>query len=220
MPMNWKGLIIATGIASCAAFAANSAVLITDTFNDGSTSQLNWSGDSMFTSISNYTGGVGTQSTDYVSASNPYGVTCFTSIDGCVDMDGSQVPGSAVPAGVLQSNMALSAGAYTLTFEMSGNQRGGAAQTLSVDVGGSQVWTSGAVASSAPWTLETVHFTTAGGHIDFIESPQNDDMGNLIDNIRLFTGNQVPEPMTWSLMLVGVAGLGGMLRRRARLATA
>jgi hypothetical protein len=223
--MNWKGLIVATSLAGAAAFSAHAGtVIFTDTFNDGATSQLNWSGDTIFTSLSSFSGGTGTPSTDYVSAVNPYGITCFTATDGCVDLDGSMPVGSANPSGVLQYNTPLAAGTYTLTFELSGNQRGGGNQVTFVTLGGNNpgnvIWSSGGVKSSMPWTLETVTFSTHGGQsLDFLERPINDDMGNLLDNVTLtLISNAVPEPMTWTLMLAGFGAMGGMLRRRARLA--
>lgn len=218
--MNWKGLIIATGIAGASAFGANAAVILGDTFNDGSTSVLNWAGDTVFASPSSYSGGIGTQSTDYVAPTNPYGITCFDSTSGCVDLDGSQPAGTANPAGFLESYTTLAAGTYTLTFDLSGNQRGGGSQITDVRVGGMQVWTSGSLASNAPWTAESVTFTMAGGKLDFVEfatGMRNDNLGNILDNVMLVSGTGgVPEPASWAMMIVGLAGLGGMLRRRGR----
>ncbi|HEY1447325.1 MAG TPA: PEPxxWA-CTERM sorting domain-containing protein [Caulobacteraceae bacterium] len=212
--MGWKVVLTAAGIACATAFTANAGVVLTDAFSDGSTSILNWSGDSVFASPSTFTGGIGTQSTDYVAASNPYGITCYTGALGCVDLDGSQPAGTANPAGFLQSNAALAAGSYTLTFELSGNQRGAPAAVTVVDVGGIQVWTSGSVASNSGWMAESVTFTTAGGNLDFVDTGLNNDQGNLLDKVSLFSA--VPEPASWALMIVGMAGLGGILRRRNR----
>jgi hypothetical protein len=44
----------------------------------------------------------------------------------------------------------------------------------------------------------------------------------LIDDVTINVGAAVPEPATWAMMLFGLAGLGGMMRRcsRARIANA
>lgn len=60
---------------------------------------------------------------------------------------------------------------------------------------------------TATGTTATVQFDTlglnAGGY----------DVG--LDNVRLFT-DSVPEPATWAMMLVGLGGLGAVMRTRRR----
>ena len=49
-----------------------------------------------------------------------------------------------------------------------------------------------------------------------------DNIGPLIDNVRLDVTSAVPEPATWALMILGFGLVGGMMRgssrRRAALA--
>jgi hypothetical protein len=219
--MNLKSLLIAASIASTVAFAANAGTLLSDTFNDGATSITPWSGDSVFSSPSSYPGYTGTNanaSTDYVAASNTYGITCFTGASGCVDLDGSTGVGND-PAGVLESIANFGPGTDTLTFDLSGNQRGGVAETTDVYIGSQLVFSSGPLASGTPWTSEDITFATAtGGHLTFVEVGPSTEEGNLLDNV-VFSGSSsvgVPEPANWALMIFGLAGLGGILRRRSR----
>jgi hypothetical protein len=218
-----SGLGIGAIVAATAMAFAQSAyagIVLSDTFsgNPGDSPTLNWAGDSVFTSESSYPGGTGTAATDLVAnSSDP---ACPFGAAQCVDLDGSESVGTANPAGVLQSVMTLAAGSYTLTFDISGNDRFGVAQTTDVYVGGTLVWNSGSLASSAPATLETVNFTTSGGKLDFVEANVNDDLGNLLANVSLSTASVggVPEPATWTMMFAGFAGLGATLRTRRRRA--
>ncbi|MGH7023602.1 MAG: PEPxxWA-CTERM sorting domain-containing protein [Caulobacteraceae bacterium] len=216
--MTWKATLTAAALFSAATFAsgASAGVVLSDNFNDGATSITPWTGDTVFTSPNSYPGYTGSNtnaSTDYV-ATGDFGITCFTGSQGCVDLDGSTGTGND-PAGVLESISSFGAGTYTLTFELSGNQRGDTAQTTEVYMGSQLVDTVGPLAADAPFALESVTFTTtATGNLAFVEVGPSDNQGNLLDDVALSAA--VPEPATWAMILIGFSGLGAMLRRRTR----
>jgi hypothetical protein len=126
---------------------------------------------------------------------------------GYVDLDGS-----THKAGALTTLESFAAGNYTLTFDLGGNDRGDVAKTTSVYIGGVLLKTY-TLASNAGFNLETISFHTTGGRLTFADGSQgNTNIGNILDNVTL-SSTGVPEPVTWGLMLVGVAGIGASLRR-------
>lgn len=171
--------ILAFGLAGTA--GANAAVVITDTFTGCGAActpnTLNWPGDGVFTSNSGPATGPtpNNASVDLVGPSNPYGITSFNPALNVVDMDGT-TGGGNVPSGILESVASLSTGDYTVTFWLSGNQRGAAPVSLSVSIGG-ETQAIGPLVSSAPWTLETLYFTDVSGPVFFEGSGPSDPTG-------------------------------------------
>jgi len=211
--MKLKSILTATALVLSAAGMTHAGVVLSDNFNSD-TQALDWPGDSVFTSVAVPQIGGQVSSTDLIGPG--FYNYCQAGQGNCVDLDGSSGSGNN-PAGELLSTSSIGAGTYTLTFDLSGNDRGAAAQTTDVLVGGSQIWTSGALASASPWTTYSVTFTTAGGALEFYEEGPSDNQGNLLDNISVSTASTttgVPEPAAWALMLVGLGGVGALLRRR------
>lgn len=210
--MTFKALIVAGAFVAGLGLAqsASAAVVLSDNFNSDPQA-LNDSGDSVFASLS----GTSNASTDIVSNGAPF-FLCAPGQGDCVDLDGSTGSGNN-PAGILQSRMTVGPGTYTLSFDLQGNERGGAAQTTVVTLGGTPI-ASINLSSSDPYKLYTYTFKTAGGHLTFTEQGPSDQEGNLLDNVLLSTA--VPEPAAWALMLVGIGGLGASLRAGGRKATA
>lgn len=118
-------------------------------------------------------------------------------------MDGT-TGGGNVPSGILESVASLSTGDYTVTFWLSGNQRGAAPVSLSVSIGG-ETQAIGPLVSSAPWTLETLYFTDVSGPVFFEGSGPSDQQGDLLGDVTVASG--IPEPSTWALAALGFAGL-------------
>jgi hypothetical protein len=213
----------AMAMGLCVATGANAGVVLSDDFTSCGTActpnTLNWPGDGVFTSNSGPATGptANNASVDLVGPSNPWGITSFNPALNVVDMDGS-TGGGNVPSGILQSNASLSTGDYTVTFWLSGNQRGAPPVSLSVTIGG-ETQTFGPLASGTPWTFETAHFTNVSGPLFFMGSGPSNQQGDLIGNVTV-TG--VPEPSTWAMMLAGFAGLGfaGYRGRRSAVAAA
>ncbi len=214
-----KLLTATAAILATTAFAgaANAVVVLSDDFNNDAM-QLNWSGDSSFTSLAIPTvHGKTTRfsSTDLIG-SNFKGL-CLGG-GRCVDLDGSTGNGNT-PAGELQSNTTFGANYYTLSFGLNGNQRGAAPQTTTITLGGITV-ASITLASNAPYQVYTylVH-TTQAGYLNFIESGPSSSRGSLLDNVSLATVS-VPEPASWALMVLGIGGIGGVVRSRRNSASA
>jgi hypothetical protein len=69
--------------------------------------------------------------------------------------------------------------------------------------------------ANTSWSLQSAHFSAAAGStLTFAATGLSDSLGGYVDNITLSTA--VPEPMTWTMMLVGFGGLGAVLRRQRR----
>jgi PEP-CTERM motif len=196
--------ILVLGAAPSAAVAAP---LLSDNFN-GDPEGLNWPGDAVFTSTQ-ASGQVGTASVDLVGPG--FFSLCAPGQGNCVDLDGSSGNGNN-PSGQLTSNSSFGPGSYTLTFDLAGNERSPTPQTTSISLG--TFSTALPLGESSPWTTYSYTFTTAtGGSLQFTDSGPSDQQGNLLDNVTLVA---VPEPATWAMMLLGLAGVGAMMRGRNR----
>lgn len=211
-------------VAACSAIALSappthaSVILFSDNFDgDGSTSVLNFIGFTNWTVV----GGTGT--VDYIR-SGGFGISCVGSGGGCVDSDGSTGnSGRMVTNGTF--NLVVGE-TYRLFVDVSGSQRGGRDELSFGLVGVGSVSTSMALDSSDPFTTESLGYAPgsgfAGSYQIFIEGSSNDNVGPIIDNVRLeclTCGNntQVPEPGALALLGIGATGAFA-LRRRNRQA--
>lgn len=200
-----KSLLSVAGIAAAvlAAHAAQATVILSDNFNSD-THALNWTGDTVFSSLSGPAGDPA--STDLIGTGY---FNLYPGNGNYVDLDGTTGYGNTPYAGILQSNATIAAGTYTLSFDLGGNARGGAAQTTDVYLGSTLV-ASLNLTSSSPLTLYTYKVTTTGGKLVFDELGPSDQRGNILDNVTL---SSVPEPASWAMMLLGLGAIGVTLRR-------
>ncbi len=144
------------------------------------------------------------------------GLTCAGGSGGCVDLDGS-----TGDAGIMTStSIAFAAGqSYTLSFGISGNQRGGS-DGLSYGITGIFDYSISGLPSSAPMTTYSITFTpvsSLNGSIYF-SADGGDNVGPLLDNVLLTTPDAaVPLPAALPLAAAGLAmlGLAGRKRRRS-----
>jgi len=194
--------------AALLSVGANAGVIFIDDFNTeagaAGVSSLNYTG------FSNWTVSGGT--VDVVANSNGWGITCAGGSGKCVDLDGSN--GNA---GILTSSLlSLGAGTYSLSFDISGNQRGGAADSFTLALGG-YLNESFNLSATAPWQTVTRTFTVLGDTANNIifNHAGGDNIGIMLDNVSL-SKTDVPEPATLAMFGLGLIGLGFARRRQAR----
>jgi choice-of-anchor C domain-containing protein len=132
--------------------------------------------------------------------------------NGSIDM-------SALAAGTLTTNLTTVPGEnYLLSFYLAGNPDGGdSVKLVNVSVGSlDRTFSfdiSGVSKSSMGWVLESASFTAPGSVTSLtFTSLENNAYGPALDGVTVSTAT--PEPATYIIALLGLAGMGLLRRRR------
>lgn len=214
--MNIKNCLrTATLAAAALAGPAFAGVVFSDNFDaDSSVSVLN------FNSLLNWV--VSEGAIDYIR-SGDYGIKCAGNSGGCLDMDGSTNNAGRITS--KQSFSFASGTQYTIEMAVSGNQRGGSADSLSfglIDAAGAVkqlVTPVGPLAWNAAFNTYSVQFagsSVAGSWRLFVEGNGGDNVGPILDNyvLRDDRNGAVPEPGSLALAALALIGAGVLRRRR------
>jgi len=165
--------------------------------------------------------------------SGGYRVQCVGGAGGCVDLDGST---HAAGLMISKSTFDLTAGQqYSLSFDYSGNQRPGfgSGTTDNLAFGVNSLGLNVAAGPNSTGSIEniswdqdfstfTLLFTAVrnGAAYAFFSNygpNANDDVGTILDNVRL---SAVPIPPAGWLLISGLIGLVGVARRKTAPLTA
>jgi hypothetical protein len=176
--------------------AANATVVFSDDF-DTNTTGLNatpagWAVSDGFVDI------IGSGYFDFLPGNGKY-----------IDMDGSRSN-----AGTLSRSLNLVAGTpYLLSFDLAGNRRNAAAETVAVTFGSAS--SSHSLPQSAGFTPFSLAFTpgTSGSYTLSFAGAGGDNIGMLLDRVVV---TAVPEPQTYALLALGLLAIGATVRRRQR----
>jgi len=143
---------------------------------------------------------------DLISTPNKWGLTCAGGTGKCVDLDGSNRN-----AGTLESiSLTLDPGTYTLSFDISGNQRNSTSDSVVVRLDGflSETFT---LSANDPWQtiVRDITLTSQTTSKLIFEHRGGDNIGIMLDNVSL-----VPEPGTLALFGLGILSLVAVRRKK------
>lgn len=188
-------------------------------------------------SLTNWSVAPGT--VDVVAASNPYGINVTGPASGNVlDLDGTPGPAAIYSNALFNFN---AGDVITFSFDVGGSQRSAASDSFYAGLfvnpalvglfsgtglttapgiyDGNQLTSITSLAGlTTPFTSSSIQFKAVGaGSLQMaFYTTSADNVGPLLDNVKLDISSAVPEPATWALMLLGFAAIGGAMRSRRR----
>lgn len=188
-------------VALLSALPAFSAVLLNDNFGNPAASALN-------TTPPGWTVSNGT--VDYIRNTD-FGITCRGNAGGCVDLDGSTNDAGVFTYGSTFNLTGLTT--YTLTYWLSGNQRNGANDTVTVNFGG--VTNTHILAANAAFQQFSIVLTPLGNTTVSLSfsNAGGDNLGAILDDVFI-TDQAVPEPSTYFTFAAGLLAFAAARRRR------
>jgi hypothetical protein len=189
---------------SALCFAPMSYAALISTLQDG------FEGEGQPSSVLNYNSFTNWDITDgtvdLIQNGNPWGIVCSVG-SFCVDLDGS-----TGNAGVVTSKEGFAAGKYKVSFDLSGNQRNGAFDTVTVMFGAGALLNAVNLNSNAGWTTYSFLVDLVDGDKLSFENFGGDNLGAILDNINV---SAVPLPAAVWLFGSGLMGFLA-LRRKAK----
>ncbi len=205
-----RALALGAVVAAVVSPAAASSIFL-ETFDaeNGGASQLNYTGFGQFT--------VDRGTVDII-ANGGFALRCAGGAGSCVDLDGSTGAAGRLVSTPFDLVLGLF---YDLSFDISGNQRGGASDTLSFGLTGGQLAAeSVTLAPFAPFETIVRRFaaTASGPFSIFFDHAGRDNVGIILDNVSVASVDiaPVPLPATLPLLLAAFGAVGLVGRRRPR----
>jgi hypothetical protein len=203
-----KTLVTTAFLGLAAAAPAGASVIFMDDFSGyGSTETLN-APDSLFSP--NWTTTNGT--VDYLTAGSFWGNQLCSGGGNCVDLDGS-----TGQAGLFSTTTVFAQGVYNLLFQMVGSGRG-TTETVTITLGSfSKTFdiASSEALSQASFGNDFFHIHVgAGGSVLSFQNSGGDNIGAILKTVVVETA-AVPVPAAGGLMMLGLAGLAALRRRKA-----
>jgi hypothetical protein len=161
----------------------------------------------------------GSHYVSWIGPTNPFGLTASPS-GGSYFLDLTGYIAGAPFSGVSQTITTLPGAHYLLAFDLGSSEFWGLHDGLTASAGSaSQTFTdSNPGTTNNYWQSESLAFTATGTStlVSLIGASGHNYIG--LDNVSVVetSGPGVPEPAVWSMMLVGMAGVGGTLRSRRK----
>ncbi len=204
-------LIVSAGVSLAA--SGHAAMLFSDDFDsDNAAGALNFDG------LINWTVSDGT--IDYIRQGG-WGISCFGGNGGCLDMDGSTANAGRITS---RATFTIVPGTmYFLDAQISGNQRGGAADSFSMGFIDTATNSAFGVLSASDISFGAPFGNYTSGFLGsdplavrlFFEGFGADNIGVILDNVVFRDHRQsVPEPGTLALLGLGFTGLAASRRRK------
>lgn len=204
-----KTLFTASFLALAAALPANASVVFQEDFSGYGSAEILNAADSVFAPNWNTTGGT----VDYLTSGGYHGSSLCSGGGNCVDLDGS-----TGQSGLFATTTVFAQGVYNLLFQMVGSGRG-TTETVTITLGSFTKTfsiTSSEALSQASFGTDFMNISVgAGGSVLSFQNAGGDNIGAILKTVVVETA-AVPVPAAGGLMLLGLAGLGALRRRKAQ----